>query len=209
MKEILEHPDSVNFEGGLVNVSIMFADIRNFTTMSERLKPSEVVMGLNKYLSEMSNAIISVDGYVNRYVGDGIVAFFGAPNKLPMNGSLAAVKGGLEMLKRLEELNKSEIFPGMEKIKIGIGIHTGEAIVGNIGSFEKMDYSIIGDAANLASRVEGLTKTYNVSLLISGSTYEPIKHHIDAEYVACVKVKGREQDVEIYKVNALKEIGGG
>lgn len=208
MKEIIENPDSVHFEGDLVNISIMFTDIRNFTTLSERLKADEVLKGLNKYLTEMSKTIISADGYVNRYLGDGILALFGAPNNLPKNGALAAVKCGLEMLSRLDELNKNEIFPGLDEIKIGIGIHTGQVMVGNVGCFEKMDYTVIGDSANLASRIESLTKSYNTPLLISESTYELVKNYINIKYVDCVKVKGKKQEVKIYHVLSLKEEEG-
>ncbi|MCP5002468.1 MAG: adenylate/guanylate cyclase domain-containing protein [Planctomycetes bacterium] len=199
MDEIIRNPENV-FEGNLVNVSVMFADIRNFVTISEKIKPAEIVIGLNRYLSDMADAIISVDGYVNRYVGDGILAIFGAPNWLPENGATAAVKGGLEMLRRLDELNMNEIFPGIKEIEIGIGIHTGEAIVGNIGSLKKLDYTIVGDTPNLASRIENLTKKYHTPLLISGTTYSIVRGRINAEYVDSVKVKGKENDVELYKV---------
>lgn len=111
MNGIITNPDNINFDGSLMNISIMFADIRNFTTISERLKPSEVVSGPNKYLSEIADGIISVDGYLDRYIGDRILALFGAPYKLPENGDMAAVKSGLDMLRRPNALNKSEIFP--------------------------------------------------------------------------------------------------
>lgn len=206
MEEIIENPDSVHFEGNLVNISIMFTDVRNFTTLSERFgeEPDVLVRGLNKYLAEMTHAIIEADGYANRYVGDGILALFGAPNNLPGSGALAAVKCGLDMLSRLKVLNEKEIFPGVDEIRIGIGIHTGEVIVGNVGCFEKMDYSVVGDSANLASRIEDLTKTYETPMLISGFTYEIVKDHVDAQCVDCVKVKGRKKEVKIYKVLSLK-----
>ncbi len=200
MEEIIQHPERVNFDGSIVNVSIMFVDIRNFSTISEQINPTEVLHGLNTYLAEMTNAITSANGYVNRYLGDGILAIFGAPNKLPKNGAVAAVEAGLEILKRLEALNKQELFPGVSKIKIGIGIHTGQAIIGNVGSPEKMDYTIIGDSANLASRVESLTKKYNTPLLISDATYEFIKDQMVAKYIDCIKLKGREKKVTIYSI---------
>ena len=205
MEEIIENPESVHFEGNMVNISIMFTDIRNFTTLSERIKAPDVLHGLNTYLTQMTNSIILSEGYVNRYLGDGILALFGAPNTLPDKGALAAVKCGLDMQKRLNELNENQIFPGLDEIKIGIGIHTGEVIVGNVGCFEKMDYTVVGDSANLASRIEGLTKTYEATLLISESTYEIVKDHVNARYVDCVKVKGREEEVKIFKVLCLKE----
>lgn len=200
MEEIIEHPERVNFDGSIVNVSIMFVDIRNFSTISEQINPTEVLHGLNTYLAEMTNAITSSNGYVNRYLGDGILAIFGAPNKLPENGALAAVAAGLEILKRLEVLNKKELFPGVSEIKIGIGIHTGQAIIGNVGSQEKMDYTIIGDSVNLASRVESLTKKYNTPLLISDATYEFVKDQMVAKYIDCIKLKGRERKVTIYSI---------
>jgi adenylate cyclase len=208
MQEIIDNPELVSFAGKKVIATVMFTDIRNFTTLSERLDPRVLVAGLNRYFSEMTRTVIEVDGYLNRYLGDGILAIFGAPNNLPVEGALAAVRCGYNMLERLEELNKSEIFPGVaDKLQIGIGIHTGEAVVGNIGCYEKMDYSIIGDTVNLASRIEGLTKQYQAPLLVSESTYNRVKDMVKAEFVDCVKVKGRVQEVKIYKLLSIKEEG--
>ena len=162
LQQILDDPKSALFEGRRVTVSVMFTDIRNFSTLSEALDPQQVVSGLNRYLAEMTEAVIKVNGYMNRFVGDGILAIFGAPNPLSDDGAWGAVQCGLEMLDRLQRLNVSEIFPGIPEIRIGIGIHTGEAIVGNIGCHQKMDYAITGDTPNLASHIEGMTKVYKV-----------------------------------------------
>jgi adenylate cyclase len=208
MQEIIDNPKLVSFAGKKVIATVMFTDIRNFTPLSEKLDPRVLVAGLNRYFSEMTKTVIEVDGYLNRYLGDGILAIFGAPNNLPVEGALAAVRCGHNMLERLEELNKSEIFPGVaDKLQIGIGIHTGEAVVGNIGCYEKMDYSIIGDTVNLASRIEGLTKQFGTPLLISESTYNRVKDMVKAEFVDSVKVKGRVQEVKIYKLLSIKEEG--
>lgn len=204
MKDILKNPEKVNFDGSLVDITIVFTDIRNFTTLSEKLSPVDVTRGLNRYLSAMTRCITESGGYVNRYLGDGILALYGAPAPLPNRGALEAVKGGLAMLKALEELNKEELFPGVSGLKIGIGIHTGKAIVGNVGCFEKMDYTVIGDAANLSSRVEGLTKQYGVPILISEATYEIVKDAVEVKYVDSVKVKGREHETAVYTVVSLK-----
>jgi len=205
MKDILKNPENVNFDGSQVNISIMFTDIRNFTTLSEKLSPREVTHGLNRYLTSMTNIIVAEGGYVNRYLGDGILALFGAPSPLPKNGALEAVKAGLAMLVALEELNKQGLFPGVKELKIGIGVHTGTAIVGNVGCYEKMDYTVVGDSANLASRVEGLTKQYGVALLVSEATYELVKDFVEASYVDSVTVKGREHATRIYHISALKK----
>lgn len=204
MKEILNDPQGVNFDGSHVVTTIMFTDIRGFTTISESLPAPVVTKGLNRYLEVMTGVIIAEGGYVNRYLGDGILALFGAPNKLPHDGALSAVKAGLAMRVALDELNREVLFPGVEKLKIGIGVHTGDAIVGNVGCFEKMDYTVIGDAANLASRIEGLTKQYQTAMLISGSTLERIKEKAVAKYVDTVTVKGRSEGTPVYSVESVQ-----
>ncbi len=204
LQQILDDPKSAFFEGRRVTVSVMFADIRDFSTLSEALDPQQVVSGLNRYLAQMTEAVVRVNGYMNRFVGDGILAIFGAPNPLPDDGALSAVECGLEMLDRLRRLNVSEIFPGISEIRIGIGVHTGEAVVGNIGCYQKMDYAITGDTPNLASRVEGMTKVYQVPFLISGATYERVKDRIEARFIDTTQVKGRKEAVNLYEVISLK-----
>jgi class 3 adenylate cyclase len=206
MEEILENPDMVSFGGTTANVTVLFSDIRDFTTISEKMKAEDVVAGLNRYFTEMTKAVTESNGYLNKYIGDGILAIFGAPHILSQDGALAAVRCGHEMLKRLDYLNKEGIFPGIsEDIKIGIGIHTGEAVVGNLGCYEKMDYSIIGDTVNLASRIESKTKEFGKPLLVSQATYDRISNYIDARFIASEKVKGREQEVKLYEVLSVKE----
>ena len=207
LQQILDDPNSALFEGQRVTVSVMFTDIRNFSTLSEKLDPQLVVSGLNLYLAEMTEAVVKVNGYMNRFVGDAILAIFGAPNALPDDGAWGAVQCGLEMLDRLQRLNQSEIFPGIPELGIGIGVHTGEAIVGNIGCYQKMDYSITGDTPNLASRIEGMTKVHKVPFLISEATYERVKDRIEARFVESTRVKGREESVNLYEVVSLKVTG--
>jgi adenylate cyclase len=152
----------------------------------------------------MTQTVIRHGGYLNRYLGDGILAIFGAPNPLPEDGARAAADAALEMLAALDELNHSELFPGVDAIHIGIGIHTGEAIVGNLGCAEKMDYSIIGDTVNLASRIESETKRYGTPILLSEDTMESLGPGYDAEFVDAVQVKGREQQVRLFRLAAKK-----
>jgi adenylate cyclase len=206
MKEIIDNPELVSFDGQQVIVTVMFTDIRNFTALSEKTDPRVLVAGLNRYFKEMTAAITEVNGYLNRYLGDGILVIFGAPNKLPDDGAWAAVCCACNILERLEELNKSEIFPGVsDKVHIGIGIHTGEAVVGNIGCYEKMDYSIVGDTPNLASRIEEMTKEFKIPLLVSEATYNYVKDRVQAKFVGSVKVRGRVQEVNIYEITSVSK----
>lgn len=200
MKEIMEQHGEMVMGGVSVTATVMFTDIRNFTTLSERMAPEDVVAGLNRYFEAMTHAVTINGGYVNRYLGDGILAIFGAPKSLPEDGATGGVEAALKMRKMLKELNLTELFPGITEIQIGIGLHTGEAIVGNIGCAEKMDYSIIGDTVNLASRIESMTKEYQTPILISESTKSRIGDHFTVEFVDSVKVKGREQVVNLYQV---------
>lgn len=207
MKQIIEDPSIISIGGASTVATLMFTDIRGFTTISERMPPAAVLEGLNRYFTEMTAAVLEVNGYLNRYLGDGILAVFGAPNSLPRNGALAAVKCAMLMLQRLEILNeKGEIFKGSDDaVRIGIGIHTGDVIVGNIGCADKMDYSVIGDTVNLASRIESITKDYMVQVLISETVHELVKDSAETRYVGYVKVKGREQQIGIYELISLRE----
>lgn len=207
VEDILKDPRQIAFGGKAVVVTVMFTDIRNFTTLSERREPGEVLRGLNRYFESMNGAIDVAGGYLNRTLGDGILALFGAPFPLPDDGARAAIQCGLDMLRRLEKLNRENIFPGAGPIQIGIGIHTGRAIVGNVGSHRKLEYTIVGDTANLAARIEGLTKTYNVPLLASEETLSKIKHLVDCRFVDTTAVKGRDQKVSVYAVEAIRENG--
>lgn len=200
LQQIISSRDDPGFQGRKVEVSVMFADIRNYTSMSEQMAPADIVSGLNKYFTVMTRVVCDEGGYMSSYLGDGLMAIFGAPNTLDNKGALAAVRSARKMLKELESLNEQSIFKGVERIEIGIGIHSGEAIVGNLGCYEKMDYSIIGDTVNLASRIEGQTKLYKKPVLISEATYELVKNDIDSRFVATVQVKGREQAVNLYEV---------
>ncbi len=204
MQEILANPGEIAISGKKVKCTIMFTDIRGFTTLSEDLTPEEVVTGLNAYFSEMSQAVKNYNGYLNRYLGDGILAIYGAPVELENYGALAAVQSGLEMLERLEQLNQQQIFPRIAKLQIGIGIHTGDVTVGNIGCKEKMDYSVIGDTVNLASRIESETKYHKSDLLISYNTYQLIKQQVEVKFVVETQVKGRVKPVKLYQVIAIK-----
>jgi class 3 adenylate cyclase len=180
-------------------VTILFSDIRNFTGLAERLQPNEVVDLLNDYFSEMVGVISRNAGILNKFVGDGIVAIFGAPQSHG-NDAERAVKTALEMMERLEEFNRRLVKKGRPELNIGLGINTGRVVVGNIGSTERMEYTAIGDAVNLASRLEELNKELETSILISHSTYRQVKEVVQAKRLKQVKVKGKEKRVWVYEV---------
>ena len=155
-------------------LAVMFSDIRSFTTISEKMKPDELVTELNEYFKEMVDIIMARKGVVDKYIGDAIMAFFGAPVRHQDDG-LQSVMAGIEMLDALDAFNTRKEKQGKPTFHIGVGIHYGVVTVGNMGSEKKMDYTVIGDTVNLASRLEGLTKYYHQQLIISESLYPKVK----------------------------------
>ena len=184
--------------GGKEYLTILFSDIRGFTTLSESLDAGKVVEILNSYLSEMVDVIFGYEGTLDKFIGDAIMAFWGAPVKVNDHGE-RAVKSAIEMIQRLEILNETIKKRGGSPLEIGIGINSGEVILGNIGSEKKLDYTVIGDNVNLASRVEGLTKEYGCHILITETTYEEVKKSIPCRVVDIVRVKGKKRGVRIYE----------
>jgi class 3 adenylate cyclase/HAMP domain-containing protein len=155
-------------------LSILFSDIRSFTTISEGMAPDDLVNSLNRYFSGQVDIIYNRKGIVDKYIGDAIMAFWGAPEKHE-DDALQSVLAGLDMIDALVVFNANQRKLGKPEFYIGVGINYGEVTVGNIGSERKMDYTVIGDSVNLASRMEGLTKTYHSEILISESVYEKLQ----------------------------------
>jgi len=186
------------------DISIIFSDIRGFTTLSEKLTPEEVVALLNPYLEAMSKVIYKHNGTVDKYEGDAIMAFFGEP--VPFKDhAVRAMRASLDMRKALTELKDKWAREGRpSKIEMGIGINSGEVFVGMVGSEQRINYTVIGDNANLASRLQDLTKTYDWPILISESTYQQVKDEFDCEFADAVTVKGKTKAVNVYKVLGYK-----
>ena len=188
-------------------ISMFFTDIRSFTTMSEQVKPDVLVKFLNNYLTRMTSLVKKYEGTLDKYIGDAIVCFFGAPLDNP-NHPINACHTALDMLDALEVLKKSEkniVDPIFKDVKVGIGINTGNVTVGNIGSDELFDYTAIGDHMNLASRIEGLTKQYGVDILISGNTKKLIGDDIFiTRKVDTVNPKGKNKAVTLYELVGKK-----
>lgn len=190
------------------NLSILFSDIRGFTTLSEKLAPEEVVAVLNPYLEVMTGVIYKHGGTVDKYEGDAIVAFFGEPVAYE-DHALRAVRAAVDMRKALVELKdrwqkEGHPRPGLE---MGVGINTGEVFVGMLGSAQRINYTVIGDTANLAARIQDLTKTYVWPILVSESTYEAVREEFDAEFADTVIVKGKTAAVNLYKITGWKKTG--
>lgn len=199
IQSVVDDPDSFKLGGERRHLSILFADIINFTSRAERSNPEQLVALLNVYMTKMTDLILQSGGVVDKLMGDGIMAFWGAPVDLP-NPARSATDCALEMLKELKALRL-----GDERFKdfdIGIGIATGEVIVGNFGGEHRFDYSVIGDVVNLASRVEGLTRQLKVHLLVTRETHAEAGDAYVARDIGLVRVKGKRQAVALVEVIA-------
>ncbi len=204
MVEQMMNTQDLNSLNKRSDVSIIFSDIRGFTTLSEKLAPEDVVALLNPYLEAMSEVIYKHGGTVDKYEGDAIIAFFGEPVHYP-DHALRALRASLDMRKALEKLRDDWAKEGRpSQIEMGIGINSGEVFVGMVGSSQRINYTVIGDNANLASRLQDLTKTYAWPILISESTYQSVKGEFDTEFADAVTVKGKTKPVNVYKVVGRK-----
>jgi len=180
-------------------LSILFSDIRGFTTLSEQTPPEQLVPFLNEYLTAMTDIVLESDGVLDKYIGDAVMAFWGAPVDQPDHAVRAATVA-LRMKRRLEELHGEWKRAGKPIINIGIGINTGEVIVGNMGSRQRFDYTVIGDAVNLAARLESQTKEQGVTIIVSETTRAKLGDAFVVRALGDVTVKGKHQPVNIYEL---------
>jgi adenylate cyclase len=204
---VIEHlmNGKVQLGGETLTVTILFSDIRGFTTISEEMNDAQALVGLlNEYFTEMVSIIIREDGVVDKYIGDAIMAVFGAPVSRP-DDAVRAVRAAVCMRRALADLNVRLALRGVSPLRTGIGIHTGEVVAGNIGSEQRMEYTVIGDAVNLASRLETSTKELQVDVLISESTFELVKNTCETRAIGPITVKGRSEPVMTYEVRSLKD----
>ncbi len=215
VNELTKNPDMARLGGDRREVTVLFCDIRGFTSFSEKHPPEEVVSILNEYLTAMAEVIFKWEGTLDKFVGDEIVAFWGAP--LPQeNHAELALRCALNMVQRLKELQKKWIVEGKTPLEAGFGLNTGEVLVGNIGAEgKKMDYTVIGDHVNLGARVEALTRKYDTNILITEFTLEKIKTlirpknghiigHVSIKGLERVVVKGKEKPVRVYEVKSIE-----
>ncbi|MGD1804688.1 GAF domain-containing protein [Dapis sp. BLCC M126] len=196
-EQVMALGEDALLEGERKEVTILFSDIRGYTTITEDLEASEVVKLLNQYFETMVEAVFDHEGTLDKFIGDALMAVFGAPLSLE-NHALMAVKTALDMRHRLREFNLSR--PNETQFKIGIGISSGEVVSGNIGSQKRMDYTVIGDGVNLSSRLEAITKQYGCDIILSEFTYQLCRDHIVVRELDKVKVKGKQKAVSIYEL---------
>lgn len=197
--ELVRHPERLQLGGQRRELTVLFSDIRGFTTLSEGLAPEELVKLLNRYLSPMTRLVLEEKGTLDKYIGDAIMALFNAPLDLadhPTRACSCAVR----MLQALSELNETLLHDQLPAIAIGIGIHTGQAVVGNMGADNRFDYTAIGDSVNLASRLESLTKRYGVPVIVSGDTRQRAGGTFHFRELDLVRVKGKQQPVAIFEL---------
>lgn len=205
IKHILEHPDRLKLGGEKRTITVFFSDIRGFTTISEKLNPEQLVHLLNEYLTEMTNIILDHNGVVDKYMGDAIMAFWNAPLNQPRHAEMAC-NATLRMEKRLKELQKKWKKDGVPHLEIGTGLNTGPAVVGNMGSYNRFDYTAMGDTVNLGSRLEGLNKPYGTRNIISETTREKIKNKpFLVRRLDKVRVKGKKEPITIYELVSRKQ----
>ncbi len=210
VEELMSNPDSIALGGQRRDLTIIFVDIRGFTAYSENKAPEQVVSRLNEYLTAMTGVIFRHGGTLDKYLGDGLMAIYGAPVFFPDHVQ-RAIQTAIEIQEVIDELNRSWIEKNEPPLKIGVGINTGSVLVGNVGSPERMDYTVIGEDVNLASRVEGLTKTFGTLVIISERSVHTLEGAGDLpwelKYLGDAEVKGFTLPVGVYTV-LDKKTGG-
>lgn len=192
VEELARHPEKLKLGGEMKNMSVLFADIRGFTSLAEKMKPEELTRFLNQFLTPMTEIILRYGGTIDKYMGDGIMAFWNAPVEDPAHAARSC-RAALEMQAALKN-RQSDSVP----IQMGIGINTGVCCVGNLGSDQRFDYSVIGDSVNLASRLEGLSKTVGAGILIGPETRDALGSDFFSLEAGLIQVKGKEKPVRVY-----------
>ena len=202
VEDLVADAGALRLGGEKRELTVLFSDIRGFTTLSEGMQPEELVKLMNEYFTVMTERVFAQRGSLDKYIGDAIMAVYGAPVAESEHPGQAC-RSALEMLRALDELLEKWRPAGLPAIGIGVGINTGPMIVGNMGSATRFNYTVVGDAVNLASRIESLNKTYGTSILISEYTYERVKGEFsNVREVDSVRVRGREQPVRLYELFA-------
>ena len=201
VKKLQKDPSLLKLGGETKTMTFLFSDIRGFTPISEKYKgnPEGLTKLINRFLTRMTDVIIKNGGTIDKFMGDCIMAFWNAPIDNSKHRQMA-IKSAIEMQKELVKLNKKLTAEGLPEINIGIGINSGEALVGNMGSEQRFDYSVIGDAVNLASRLESSSKTLGKTLVIGEGTRETIENKFKFKYIDSIKVKGKTEEIKVYTV---------
>ena len=206
VEEIIKDPDRLQLGGDRKKVTLLFSDIRGFTSLAEKISPEQLVTLLNEYLTPMTEIVMKNNGTLDKFIGDAVMAIYGAPIELPDQALRACVTAN-EMINKLKEINESWTERNLPNISIGIGINTGDSIVGNMGANVRFDYTAIGDEVNLAARIEGLTKFYGVNIIVSESTKNEVdqygagsRYSFNFRELDSVRVKGKKLPVTLYEL---------
>ncbi|MBF5041391.1 adenylate/guanylate cyclase domain-containing protein [Aggregicoccus sp. 17bor-14] len=207
MEQMLAHPEKLKLGGEKKELTVLFSDIRGFTTLSERMTPEGLVKFVNAYLTPMTDIVFEQGGTLDKYIGDAIMAFWGAPVDQP-DHALRACRAALRFLEKLEELKAQWRAQGLPEFDIGVGINSGPMNVGNMGTHGRFNYTVMGDAVNLASRLEGTNKEYETRVLISEATWQRVREQVVARRLGAVRVKGKRRPVRIYELRALGQAQG-
>ncbi|MCD8024053.1 MAG: adenylate/guanylate cyclase domain-containing protein [Candidatus Gastranaerophilales bacterium] len=205
MNSVVQNIDSIKLGGKRAEVTVLFADIRGFTSISEQLSAEEVSKILNEYFSELVPLIEEHKGVLNKFMGDALLAIFGEPIK-DEDHPVHAVKCADKMLKKVRQLQEKWLAEGKPKIETGIGIATGEVFIGNIGSETRLEYTVIGDTVNTASRIENYNKVYRTNFLISEETYQRVQKYVDVIKIREVSIRGKAKKINIYEVLRILDV---
>jgi adenylate cyclase len=207
VEQVSKNPDQLKLGGEEKELTVLFSDIRGFSSISEGLSAGELVRLLNQYFAAMTELVFRDGGMLDKYLGDGIMAVYGAPLAFP-NHAYQACNTALRMLSRLEMLQTNWRAAGLPRIDIGIGINSGRMVVGNMGSEDYLEYTVIGDEVNLASRLEGANKEYATHIIISESTWEHVKDRIATRELDIIQVKGKKRPTRIFEVLGFLPLDG-
>lgn len=198
-EQILQHKDELKLGGEEKDVTILFSDIRGFTSLAEDLSPAEVVEFLNRYFSDVVRVVGEYDGMVDKFMGDAVMVLFGAPLSIGSEPE-RAISCALEIQLIVEEINRELTVQGKAPLSVGVGINSGPVVAGNIGSQNRMEYTVIGDNVNLASRLEGLNKAYGTKVIVSESTRNAVGDNFTFRELDFVRVKGKKRPVPIFEL---------
>ena len=202
MTEMLEHPEQLKLGGEKRELTVLFSDIRGFTGIAERTPPEALVRFVNGYLTPMTNIVFEEGGTLDKYIGDALMAFWGAPVAQP-DHALRACRAAMRFLAELERLRPRWRAEGVGEVEIGVGVNTGPMVVGNMGSDVRFDYTVMGDAVNLASRLEGANKLFGTRVLLSEETHALVRSEVCARRLGAIRVRGKQRPTRVYELRHL------
>jgi adenylate cyclase len=199
VKQLVDNPDLLKLGGNQNRLTAFFSDVAGFSGISEKLTPQQLVTLLNEYLTAMTDIILKHEGTIDKYEGDAIIAFWGAPINHPEH-ALQACRAAIEMQEKLVVMREKWKSQGGDELYVRMGINTGVVVVGNMGSTTRMDYTVMGDTVNLASRLEGVNKVYGTEITISNFTYEDVRDEFAVRELDLIRVVGKTEPVSIYEL---------